>query len=283
MITKRISLTGQPYNGDNALVINGVGVDIGTRVIKWWEPQGFSQYGEDRAEFKDPKTGKVHIIKGKRYDHREKGIDGVRQVFIHHSGADRATPKIMREVLHNQRGLSVQFAIEDNGVVYQFLDAIEAAQQAGTHNQISIGAECCLFPSVHDDPNYYSDANRAKSGNLPHEIRTETLQGMKMKVFCMPEPQAEAICRWAAGLWFAVCKLGTNRTFAPPRFPRDEHGEIPRKVYDGHLEHVGLIGHLQCTDNKIDPAGFPWESAEVKVAEYFTSFCASCAETDGEG
>lgn len=274
MITKRISLTGQPYNGDNALVINGVGIDIGTRVIKWWEPQGFSQY--------DEAISPVKKIRGKRYSHRVKGIDGIRQILIHHSGADRATPKIMRDVLHNQRGLSVQFAIEDDGRVYQFLDAIEAAWHAGTHNQISIGAECCLFPRVKDDPGYYSEVNRAKSGNLPHEIRTETLQGMKMQVFCMPDPQVEAVCKWAAGLWWAVCRHGTNRTFAPPRFPREEQGEIPRKVYDDHLGHVGLIGHLQCTDDKIDPAGFPWEDAEAKVAEYFASFCA-CAETGGEG
>lgn len=293
-IRKRVSLTGEPFVTDNALIVDQVAFDIGTRVIKWWEDEGFSQYPTNRSVVKteDMATGKVKtkVIQGKRYYERKKGVAGIRQVFIHHAGADRESPAIMRDVLHNQRGLSVQFATEDDGRIYQFLDAVKAAKHAGNHNQLSIGNECCLWPDARKRPNYYSAANRKRTGNLPHAVKEEVLQGSKMKVFCFPEPQVDAVCRWAAGLWFALLTLGNGMRLGSykaglgspvpleamftiaPRFPRNAKGEIPRKVYPKHLEHVGLIGHLQCSPRKWDPAGFPWEEAEAKVHEYFWTF-----------
>lgn len=296
-IKDRVSLTGKPFVAENSLIVDGVAFDIGTRVIKWWEPDGFGQYETNRSVVKteDMATGKVvtKVIQGKRYYERKGGVDGISQVFFHHAGADRESPAIMRDVLHNQRGLSVQFAIEDDGRIYQFLDAVAAAKHAGTHNMISIGAECCLWPDAKKRPNYYSAENRARTGNLPHEIKTEVLQGAKMTVFCFPDPQVEACARWAAGLWFAIWKLATkpkqggynvgmtstvplNDMFTqPPRFPRDATGEIPRKVFKRHLEHVGLIGHLHCSPRKWDPAGFPWERVESLVRDHFWSFASN--------
>ena len=285
-IRKRVSLTGGPYNGENALVVDGVAFDIGTRVIKWWEPDGFGQYETNRSVVKteDNATGEVKtkVIAGKRYYKRKKGVLGIKQVFLHHSGADREDPGVMREVLHNQRGLSVQFAHEDDGRIFQFLDAVEAAKHGGKHNHISIGSECCLWPNARKRPNYYSEENRKRTGNLPHAVKNETLQGMKMKVFCFPDPQVEAVCRWAAGLWIAIGylraeALGTDDPIGalfnePPAFPRNKKGEIPRKVYKKHLEHIGLIGHLHCSTRKWDPAGFPWEHAERRTRELFLDF-----------
>ena len=290
-IRERVSLTREPFNGDNAFVLDQVAFDIGTRVIKWWEPGGFGQYETNRVVLKeeDNDTGKVktRIIQGKRYYERKNGVLGIRQVFIHHSGADRENPGVMRDVLHNQRGLSVQFAHEDDGRIYQFLDAVEAAKHAGKHNQISIGTECCLWPDARKRPNYYSEANRARTGNLPHAVKEEILQGMKMKVFCFPDEQVEAVCRWAAGLWVAIGHLrwkmlGRGDDMAltfehAPTFPRSGKGgrsaqTIPRQVYKKALEHVGLIGHLQCSKRKWDPAGFPWEKAEQRISELFYRF-----------
>jgi len=295
-IKKRISLTGQPFNGDNALVIDGVAFDIGTRVIKWWEAEGFSQYGTKRVVVKteDMDTGKVktRTIQGKRYKKRKRGIFGVSQILIHHSGADRESPKIMHDVLHNQRGLSVQFAHEDDGRIYQFLDAVEAAKHAGSHNQISIGTECCLYPLAAKRPNYYSAANRKRTGNLPHKKKVEILQGSKMKVFCFPDAQVEAVARWAAGLWFALCYLRNKdrlNEIGPadeletmfcdaPRFPRNAKKEIPKKIIKNAKEHIGLIGHLHCSPRKIDPAGFPWNFAEQATHDYFWEFSKNYSE-----
>jgi len=288
-IRKRISLNGGAFDGANALVLDGVAFDIGTRVIKWWEPDGFGQYETNRVvrNVEDMRTGEVKkkIIAGRRYARRKKGIKGIRQILIHHSGADRETPAIMRDVLHNQRGLSVQFAHEDNGLIYQFLDAIEAARHAGNHNQLSIGTECCLFPDAGKRPNYYSPSNRKRTGNLPHKKRVEVIQGMRKEVFCFTDPQVDALARWAAGLWCGLLILGKGRPpqhkggvsadvpfNIPPTFPRNSKGEIPRKVFKRALEYCGLLGHLHCSPRKWDPAGFPWEEFERLVDRYFWTF-----------
>jgi hypothetical protein len=178
----------------------------------------------------------------------------------------------MYDVLHNQRFLSVQFAIEDDGRVWQFIDAVEAAWHAGGHNRISIGAECCLFPNAGANPDYYSERRNTLTGNLPHEIKPERLQGHKYpRIFQMPWPQVDAVCRWTAGLWVALEFFGVV-IGGPPRFPHDSQGRIPRRVLKRSLAHKGVLGHLHCTARKWDPAGFPWEYAEELIATYYTFF-----------
>jgi len=276
MIDHHFSFMGSSYNPENAIVLAGNAFDIGTRVFSWWEPKGFSQYDENRAEIRDPKTKKiVKVISGRRYSKRD--VSKIHQVLVHHSGGDRKNPQVMRNVLHNERGLSVQFAIEDDGRIYQFLDAVECAWHAGSNNKQSIGVECCLFPAVAQDPDFYSPENCLKTGNLPHEIKPQALQGVRRLVFQMPDPQVDAVCRWAAGLWVALGVLG-NTLLPFPLFPRDEEEQISRKYFAGHLDHVGLIGHLHCNEQKWDPAGFPFESAEEKIAWYVKNFTQNFTE-----
>ena len=33
------------------------------------------------------------------------------------------------------------------------------------------------------------------------------------------------------------------------------------------IQHTGMIGHLQITRRKVDPAGFPWETFEDQVEQ----------------
>jgi len=274
---QRIALAGGEFNIDNAFILNGVAFDIGTRVIKWTEKGGFNQYLTNRSVVttEDRKTGKVttKVIKGKRYKKRAlvgNPVAAIRQFFIHHSGGDGRNPSGMYETLHNQRGLSVHFAVEDDGRIYQFLDAVECAFHGGNHNSYSIGVESCLYPDAEERPNYYSAKNRNRTGNLPHTSGVEVIQGVKRKVFCFTEPQAEALSLLAAGCWAGVAMLTKSiaRLNIPPVFPKVD-GKIPRSVFAGNQQHVGLIGHLHCTDKKWDPAGFPWESFEARVGSVF--------------
>lgn len=275
MAGNQIPLAERPFALEGAFILGGEAFDIGTRVIKWDEKCGFNQYKTDRSvvNVEDRKTGKVttKVIQGKRYKARVGGLASVRQFFVHHSGGDGRNPSVMYETLHNQRGLSVQFAVEDDGRIYQFLDAAECAFHAGSHNGISIGVECCLYPDAEANPDYYSGANLEKRGNLPHKTAWDVIHGKGRKVFCFTDQQAEALARLAAGCWVALGHMTRLERFQhSPEFPRTE-GSIPRTVYDKHQEHVGLIGHLQCTANKWDPAGFPWERFEQRVADCFAT------------
>ncbi|MEN6368898.1 MAG: N-acetylmuramoyl-L-alanine amidase [Thermotogota bacterium] len=283
---RKVVLHGGQFNIDNAFVLAGVAFDIGTRVIKWYEKEGFNQYLTNRSEVKteDRKTGKVttKVIKGNRYSKRVMfgdPVKAIRQFFIHHSGGDGRNPSGMYETLQNQRGLSVHFAAEDDGRIYQFLDAVECAWHGGGHNKFSIGVESCLFPDAAAHSDYYSGPELAQRGNLPHTTTVETLQGVKRTVFCFTAPQVQALSLLAAGCWYGVASLTKNNTMlcAPPRFPR-VGGAIPREVYAGHAQHSGLIGHLQCTDQKWDPAGFPWEMFEAGVGSAFSSMSAAAME-----
>lgn len=271
-------LSGRVFNKKNSIMLCGNAFDIGTRVIRWDEKGGFNGYTKKRVVVtsEDRKTGQVRrkIIQGNRFRDRRKGVNDITQLFIHHSGGDGRNPSGMYETLYNIRGLSVQFAVEDDGRIYQFNDAVDQCFHAGKHNRISVGVECCLYPDAEKNPNYYSSAKRqARTGNLRHSIISDTIHGRKRKVFAFTEPQVEALARLAAGTMIAV-HIEQGRLGAPltPLFPRDASWKIPRTVFNHHMNHLGMIGHLQCTKKKWDPAGFPWEKFEDRVGKIFWRF-----------
>jgi len=299
MSDEKLNLSGGDYDEANAIVVAGVSADIGTRVIRWDDPKGFDGYTRQRVEFveENRRTGKKKrkVIVGPRYGRRKNwlgelfgkndtAISNIRQFFIHHSGGDGREPSGMYETLYNRRRLSVHFAVEDDGRIYQFNDVADKCWHAGKFNNISVGVECCLYPLADRNPEYYSEKRRERTGNLPHEIVEDIIHGRKMNVFAFTEPQVEALSRLAAGTWAALAKLSPKRGGKiggvplddlfkiAPKFPRDKHATIPRTVVQEPKKHVGLIGHLQVTRNKIDPAGFPWEKFEGLVSERFSEF-----------
>jgi hypothetical protein len=261
---KQIKLSKDgPFNSANAIVVDRVEFDIGCRVVKWNEPSGFNGYTKKKVvkHIVDRKTGreKTKVIKGPRYKERKKGLEGITQFFVHHSGGDGQTPRNMYETLYNTRGLSVTYANEDNGVVYQFNDVNVATFHAGKHNQPSIGVENCLFPIVKDRPDYYSKKRNALNGNLPHDIRTERVHGVKIQTFCFPEKQIDSLARLTAGNWVALAFLtGEPQFLEYPELPRSR-GKVIKSAIKDPLKHVGTIAHFHATRRKIDPLGLDWE------------------------
>lgn len=295
-MTRLISLVADPPRPARALAVGGVLFDAGLDVYRWDDPAGFNGYTTERCEVRveDRRTGKVttKVLKGRRYSSRAALGDplrAVRQFLVHHSGGDGKNPSGMFETLWRNRGLSVQFALEDDGRVFQFLDAREMAWHAGSANRTSVGVECCLFPDAHANPDYYSPANCAKRGNLPHVRDVQTLQGVTREVFLMPDPQVEALARLVAGTWVALWWVALQETnpdparvarfAAAPRFPRlGGSTEVPTSVVPGAVEHVGLLGHLHVSDQKWDPAGLSWYRLEDLVAARLAEFRANLKE-----
>lgn len=281
---KLVSLTGEKAKPENSIILCGIGYDIGKKCIKWGEANGYDGYTTKRVEVKkvDNKTGKVKrkVIKGRRFGRRS--LQKITQLCVHHSGADRADPGVMYNVLYFQRGLSVHFAAEDDGRIWQFNDLIDKCWHAGSHNKISIGTECCLFPLADKRPRYYDDDRRGRTGNLPHEVIEEIIHGKKYKTFAMPRVQWETLAIVYAGVWVALGhqrKRQFNGPFSvPPVFPRDGNDNIKKSVLNNPKDHVGLIGHLHMTKRKIDPCGFPWEEFEASVEENYDRFRAGLRE-----
>lgn len=294
-----IALTSGAPRPERAISIGGVLFDAGLEVYRWDDAKGFNGYTKERCVVseEDRRTGKTvtRVISGPRYNRRAWVGDPLRMVkqfLIHHSGGDGPDPGTMFQTLWRQRGLSVQFALEDDGRVYQFLDAEENAWHAGQANRTSVGVECCLYPNAGQNPDYYSPANNARRKNLPHEVREEILQGARRTVFVMPAPQQEALARLIAGTWVALGWIAGQekipdparvaRFASPPRWPRDpaqiHDGTIPRRLVGFWNQHVGLLGHLHVSRKKWDPAGLDWERLEDSVAALFVEFLAELRE-----
>lgn len=270
-LKRAVSLVGSEPRIETAIVVNGTPYDIGLPVTHWWDPGGFDGYATDRVTVReqDRKTGSIHerVLRGDRFSRRK--LTGITQFMMHHSGGDGPTPDTMYRTLWLDRGLSVHFACEDDGRVWQFLDVKECAWHAGRHNGCSVGVEAALFPLVDADPHYYAPDACKRRNNQPHSQRTEVLQGRPMRVYVMPTRQIYALARLVAGTWAALRHETRLPQFeAPPSFPH-QSGAIPMSVIDRPLEHVGLIGHLHATAAKIDPAGFPWVEFERSVADIF--------------
>jgi hypothetical protein len=257
---------------DCAIVVGQKLYGIGRRVVKWYEAPGFNGYITDevRLQEEDRKTGEVieRIITGPRYT---KGASGLASQFvIHHSGGDGPTPAQMYRTLWYDRGLSVQFACEDTGVLYQFLDAQEIAWHAGKVNRTSVGVEAALFPDRAARPDYYYQPE--KRGNFTHLWMHQTIQGVERQVFMMPPPQVAALADLCAGFWaiqelrYQGTSTGSSAFREAPRFPRLK-GAIPYGVVDGALTHAGLLGHFHLTKNKWDPAGLELATFEEMVAQ----------------
>lgn len=286
--SKQVDLTGAGFRDDEAIRVFGTLYSIGVKVCRFDHPHGLNQYLTNTFEYEEEsrKTGKVvtNITKGRRYSNRKKGIGNIRQIVHHHSGGDGPTPRQMYQTLHNYRGLSAHFAVEDGGgmiakvdpktleeleppdptMIWQFLDPRHQAWHAGKANPASIGIENALYPSFERNPDFYSPRGCLKRRNLPHNVVEEVVHGNLREVFCMTEPQLMATCKLTAGLWVAL-RLTNQELPEIPLFPRNDRDEIPRTVATDPLAHAGLIGHLQLTRRKPDPAGFPWESFETQV------------------
>lgn len=261
MSERQLNLTGDAFDSSLAIVVNGIEYDIGARVHRWDERTGFNGYKTPR-----------------RYSRRkgsERPIDNINQFLVHHSGADRKNPGVMFDVLWNQRKLSVHFALEDNGEIWQFVDAVEKTWHAGRMNDTSIGVEVCHFPSAWEKPNYYSKSRNAKTGNLPHDIIEQPVYGKMREVFAFTEKAYDSLARLVAGCWLAIGQQGTggfeDDYDESPKFPTIG-GKIPWGDISDPQDHIGLIAHRHCTSKKWDPAGLDFGRLENMTKDYYEGF-----------
>jgi len=243
---------------NTSIVVCGQKYDIGTRVVLWDEPKGFCAYDTEAYETEDRKTGKVSVVKGKRYRSRlalggtpdfEKLKTIAIQLTFHHSGLYRS--KDTFETLQ-QRGLSVHYICDDNGILYQTLDVRERAYHVGLMNFLSIGIEIDSRAVAGKYPDAYDETHQKKYGVGPRKVKFDTIHGMKMKGFDYSDAQYATLIKLAR----VIVKIFP---LIKPDFPRDENGQIIKTQIDNLKQYHGFITHYQNTVKKIDAICFDFD------------------------
>jgi N-acetylmuramoyl-L-alanine amidase len=279
-----------------------------TKVVLWTDPGGYDAYRVERrfaprdqaeAKAKEPAKPAANAseLGSQRYGLRTRGLttDQIEKVrgggwdlpllqqvvdqFVIHFDARGGSPRCF-QVLHDQRGLSVQFMLDLDGTIYQTLDAKEAAWHATIANSRSIGIEVAnigAFPAGGSNPLgewYRPDANgrirvadpKADKAREPidpaaglrpsrGEKIVGTIQGRQLEQHDYTPQQYEALAKLTATLCTIFPKIRCD-------YPRDEKGIlIPQKLPADQLErYQGILGHYHIQTNRVDPGpAFQWD------------------------
>jgi murein DD-endopeptidase MepM/ murein hydrolase activator NlpD len=169
----------------------------------------------------------------------------IRKFVLHHDGCFNA--KMCWNVLHNERGLSCHFIIDNEGEIYQTLNLGLMGFHAAEFNVDSIGVEFCNRGDVLLDPNYYS-----KKG-MHRDIKPCKINGHTIKSWDFTKKQYESFALLARDL----TKLLPNIPLEYPQEPgspgQQSWGTID---YGGAMGYAGYIGHYHLTNQKWDPGPF---------------------------
>lgn len=276
-----------PIAGDDFIVVAGERFHIGTRVVTWLEPDGYSAYREgkhfDRSE--EPDGEKRYSARGDLpadlEDKPQLSLEDVQRVvdkFVVHydvCGCSRQCFKVLQDV----RTLSVHFMLDVDGTIYQTLDLREKAWHAKIANNHSVGVEIA-HPGAYPQPlsaamrvwydkdeqgwfqrfpKWMTETGVRTEGFVPRPARPEPIggevQGKTYHMFDFTEQQYSALTRLLAGINRALPKIELDA-------PRDPHGEIVDRALPAEDLHAfeGVVGHYHVQTNKQDPGpAFQWE------------------------
>jgi N-acetyl-anhydromuramyl-L-alanine amidase AmpD len=201
----------------------------------------------------------------------------VDQFVIHFDVA--GTSRKCFEVLHDDRGLSVQFMLDVDGTIYQTLDLKEGAWHATKANGRSIGIEIANVGTFRDKTQglaarfYAPDAEGKTRLTLPDPSLVPTLaagtvlrpsrdqpvtgviQGAEYSQYDLTPEQYDSLIKLTATLCKVFPKIKCD-------YPRDDRGQlIPRKLPDDQYNRYnGILGHYHVQLNKNDPGpAFQWD------------------------
>ena len=188
------------------------------------------------------------------------------------------------EILHDHRGLSVQFMLDADGTIYQTLDVAERAWHAAQANSRSIGIEIAnigAYPP--DEPEvlekwYLKDSKGWRivlpddrpHGHLdPKAIHrpsgdgpvTGRIHERDLVQFDLTDKQYDALIHLTATLTELFPNL-------PNDYPRGADGkaDIQQLSDKDWREFQGLIAHWHLDPDKIDPGpAFDWERVRLGV------------------
>lgn len=277
--TPRRPIEEAAATADDCILVAGRRIGIGTRVVTFEEPGGYSAYRAgkhfDRSEGLDGK---------KRYGTRpgnpqtlSEVQDTVHQFVLHYDVC--GTSRQCFKVLHDIRNLSVHFMLDVDGTIYQTLDVKERAWHATIANDRAVGIEIAhpgawLSPLNADMRRWYAkdrygwfmkfpkwmkETGVRKPGFVARPDRPDfvsgVVQGKEYHQFDFTPQQYAALVKLIAGLNEALPRIAI-------RAPRDRNGNVISRALPKAdlLGFDGIVGHFHVQTNKQDPGpAFQWD------------------------
>jgi N-acetylmuramoyl-L-alanine amidase len=251
---------------NSSIIICDQRFDVGQRVITWQEDPMYSAY-TPHCVFKPEQVqpdvpaipgGNTHRFRERRLLGADRSIGRLQQIVkqfvLHLDGLtdSRTTFK----VLHDERGLSVHFLIDNNGDIYQTLDLRDCGFHASGVNEISIGVEIC-------------NRGDALKGKDPYHGKRDkvtcTINGYQYLSYAFTEAQQQAMVNLGRCLARVLPGL-------PQEYPRATSGEQLWGTLNGDPRgFAGYLGHYHTTSRKWDPGPFDFQKfvAQIRGRLYF--------------
>jgi len=186
---------------------------------------------------------KIDLIKPGSYKDVEK-FRNVKMIVTHWDATTSA--KTCKRILE-ARNISTHFCIDNDGVIYQFLDTNNVAWHAGrrTINNRSIGVD---FSNAYYLK--YNEKYKKMGFNKRPIINDSTVHGVKLKSHLgYYNVQIKA--------YKTLLKVLCTYYNIPLQVPEDENGELLTRVHEESVKSKfnGIVCHYHLTRNKIDCAG----------------------------
>jgi hypothetical protein len=246
-------------SANSSIIVCGQPFEIDTKVITFRDDQAVSAYLPHRTD-KPSEVPPFHPAKGMAgatFRYRPRRLIGsdrsltrlkqvLRQFVVHLDGC--ASSRECFHVLHNERGLSVHFLIDNDGTIIQTLDLVDCAFQAQHVNEIAIGVELANRGDAHAYPNEYGGRR---------EKRSFRINGTPLQSYAFTNEQMTSMI----SLGKALARIFPN---LPQVYPSSGDGEPLWQTLSGDpREYQGYLGHYHVTATKWDPGPFDFK--------YFTS------------
>lgn len=151
---------------------------------------------------------------------------------------DKGAEKIFRSL--GNRNLSVEFFVDNDGIIYQFLDpGTRHARHAGTVNKSSVGIEVSC----------YGWAKKTPRAGAARELYVDEIQGRNYSVanyFIAQQAAVNALCDTLTR------ELDVPRVALGAPYAKRTLGNLRR--------NRGVVGHMHVSSQKVDPGTRPLES-----------------------
>jgi N-acetyl-anhydromuramyl-L-alanine amidase AmpD len=244
----------------SSIIVCGQRFDVGQRVITFEDDPTVNAYTLHRTDkpseiypFQPAKGmgGMAARYRPRRLIGADRSVDRLKQVIkqfvVHHDGCQDS--RTCFHVLHNERGLSVHFLIDNDGTIFQTLDLVDCAFQAAGVNEVSIGVEL---------------ANRGDAQRFPNDYHgkrdkvTCSIHGHQFLAYEYTKAQVESMI----SLGRAMARVFPN---LPQSFPAGGDGEPMWTALSDPREYSGYLGHYHVTDQKWDPGPFDFKMFASKI------------------